>query len=119
MTVDHCEFTNMHTCTQVNSNGVLSFGYSFISSYPEFSGATNNYALIAPFWADINTNIRGTIYYRFANITSSIVTTLDSYIMDSSFSPSLVFIATWDGVAEYGTIGQDVSIIIMSLCYYK
>ena len=95
----------------MNSNGVLSFGSSFTSPSPESFSSVSN-ALIAPFWADINENVRGSIYYRSASITSSIVATLDSYIMDSSFSPSLVFIATWDGVAEYNSDGQDVSILL-------
>ena len=97
----------------MNSNGVLSFGDSFTAFSPVLLSGVSS-PLILPFWADINTGDGGTIYYRFANITSSIVITLDSYIMDSSFSPSLVFIATWDGVAQFGS-GQDVSIIIMSI----
>ena len=101
----------------MSTNGLLSFGTPFTSHSPElfpFDGQV----LISPFWADINTGVvgidtgvQGRIFYRFSSITSSIRNQLGLYIRDSSFSPSLIFIATWDGVAEFGSNGQDVSIL--------
>ena len=109
------ELTNAHT--QVNTNGLLSFDTQHTSASP-LSFPFGGQVLISPFWADINadvvgrdTGVQGRIFYRFSSITSSIRNQLDLYIRDSSFSPSLIFIATWDGVAEFASTGQDVSII--------
>ena len=105
------ELTNPHILMQVSTNGLLSFNRRYTSSSPRLFPLVEE-VLISPFWADININVQGRIFYRFSSITSSIHYKLDLYIADSSFSPSSVFIATWDGVAEYNSDGRDVSIII-------
>ena len=61
--------------------------------------------LIAPFWADVDTRGIGSIYYR---LTSN-QTLLNRFSMDISsffagqvtFSPQILFIATWFEVGYY------------------
>ena len=59
--------------------------------------------VIAPFFDDSDTSIAGEVFYRYTdnetlldNVTSCIG---DAY--GSGFNASVLFIATWDGVAEY------------------
>ena len=91
---------------QVNSNGVLSFGFQLTAPSVRLLSSD---IFIAPFYADINTNIAGRVFYRFATITTSIRDQIRTYIMDSSFSPSVVLLATWDGVARAGGSSETVS----------
>ena len=92
----------------MNTNGVLSFGrrYTQLSSGgSNFDSVSDSPPIIAPFWDDINIRDGGLIYYRQV---------LDQFIVDlvrqevvsqfpevGFFFPSLVFVATWDRVAQY------------------
>ena len=99
---------------QVSTNGLLSFNRSYTSGPREFRLVSD--VIIAPYWADFEEGIRGgQISYRFST-SSSIRNLLRLYITDSSFTPSVVFIATWNGVAEFNTPGFDVSAIHHYYC---
>ena len=88
----------------MNTNGVLSLGQSFT----DFSSGGSNFdsvsspPIIAPFWDDVNINNGGTIYYRqdySSSIADQVQQDVNSLFLDvGSFSPSLVFVATWDRV---------------------
>ena len=54
---------NVSVIVQVNTNGVLSFGTA-LPTYPSESLPVNGTAFIAPFWADIDTQMNGSVYYR-------------------------------------------------------
>ena len=92
----------------MNANGVLSFGRFFRTTN---SGGSNfntvsSPPIIAPFWNDINVERGGTIYYRQDN-TSFIANQVQQYIITQFpdigfFYPSLVFVATWDRVEQFG-----------------
>ena len=93
----------------MSTNGVLSFGWPFTaytSGGLKFDSVFSP-PLIAPFWDDIDVRKGGTIYYRQDN-TSSIAEQIQQDISlqfhDIGYNPSLVFVATWDRVAPYGTI---------------
>ena len=93
----------------MNTNGVLSFGRSYTrtsSGFSNFDSVSDSPPIIAPFWDDINIINGGLIYYRQV---------FDSFIVDlvrqevvsqfpevGFFFPSLVFVATWDRVAQFG-----------------
>ena len=95
----------------MNTNGVLSFGRSHIST--SSGGVDFNLIIvssppiIAPFWDDINIVFGGAIYYRQDN-TSSIAEQVQQNIYTQFpdvgfFYPSLVFVATWDIVEAFSS----------------
>ena len=95
-------------CVQVNSNGVISFRGSFTSFSP--SSLPNSRAvMIAPFWNDIDTDITGEIFYRFTT-NVSLLNEAQLCISDPLFSPTLLFIATWNMVAEFLGSSDTVSV---------
>lgn len=55
---------NYNVNLQVNTNGVISFGTD-LSSCPCDGLPVNGIAFVAPFWADIDTQRNGRIYYRY------------------------------------------------------
>ena len=98
----------------MNTNGVLSFGWS----YTRTSYGRSNFSfvssppIIAPFWDDVDITKGGSIYYRQDN-TSSIADQVQQDIYDQFpdvdfFYPSLVFVATWDRVAAYSSSLRDL-----------
>ena len=91
----------------MSTNGVLSFGQSFTdtSSSGRNFDSVSSPPIIAPFWDDINIRDGGMIYYRqdfdpfIADLIRQEVSS--QYPEVGFFFPSLVFVATWDRVAQY------------------
>lgn len=93
----------------MNSNGVLSFDDQVRQVFA--SPFENSYEpwippLIAPFWDDINPKIGGNIYYRQSNDSSDQLAFQRLLLgLDVGelvwFSPTNLFIATWDQVPQY------------------
>ncbi len=79
-------YGNSYSEIYVNSNGNISFGSANTAWSPNLGGTTT--PVIAPFWADVNINAGGEIYWDLdpANGTVTI---------------------TWDGVAPYGSSGAN------------
>ena len=79
---------------------MLSFRGQFYDSSPD-PFPLRYYTLIAPFWANVDLYSGGSVFYRYTDdetILSDVEQTIrDAFIND--FSPTLVFIATWDRVA--------------------
>ena len=108
----------------MNTNGVVSFGQSFIS-YSSFGcdfDTVSSPPIIAPFWDDVDIRNGGTIYYR-QDFNSSIVEQVQQEIYTQFpdvgfFYPLLVFVATWDRVAAYAFSARGhyntVQVIIVS-----
>jgi hypothetical protein len=92
--------------SQVNTNGVLSFGNSYISPVGTDFNFISSPPIVAPFWDDVDITRSGTIYYR--QDSNSTITELvqkavaAEYPEAASFQPTLVFVATWDRVEPYG-----------------
>ena len=91
---------------------MLSFGQSFTrySSFGFNFDSVSSPPIIAPFWDDIDIRRAGTIYYR-QDFSSSVADQIQQEIYMQFpdvgfFYPSLVFVATWDRVAEYFGFGQ-------------
>ena len=90
---------------------MLSLGQSY--RRPSSSGGLNfssvsSPPIIAPFWNDIDINRRGgTLYYRQESdpvVTEQVLQDISSEFPEAEFfSPSLVFIATWDRVGEFSS----------------
>ena len=92
----------VHFSIQVNANGVLSFGTSFSEYTPE-DFPLNTSRLIALFWEDHDVRHGGQILYRFAQDVPCL-SEVGSEVSDAfgvNFSPTMLFIATWDEVPRY------------------
>ena len=96
----------MHT--QVNANGILSFRvpYDRSSSQRFDSSFLPSVPLVAPFWADVDITRFGKIFYRQTDDPVSLQHAADLLrelflTPHSIFYPTILFIATWDRVAQY------------------
>ena len=89
---------------QVSTNGALSFGERLQSYSGEHLSMVNT-ALVAPFWADVDTREIGEVFYRQTNESSCItdvVNILREVFEDAvGFTPFTLFIATWNNVGCY------------------
>ena len=92
---------------QVNTHGQLSFRAPFIDFTPEsfpLQGPNSGVILIAPFWDDIDTTggVGGQLFFRQSGDESLLaaVGADISGIFTTLFLPTLLFIATWEGVPE-------------------
>jgi hypothetical protein len=88
---------------QVNANGVISFRCPFADfttmQFPLLSMA----AIVAPFWANINIERGGEIFFRSSRDSSLLREVRERIGGSSDFHPDVVFIATWDRVAPIST----------------
>ena len=100
----------MHFCIdlQVSTNGIITFGSPLISSEPEELPPTDSDAfwtyMIAPFWADFDTTMGGTVSWEMHSRQNSpaLVATVDSFIAvefgDQTFEGSWMLVAFWENV---------------------
>ncbi len=89
---------------KVNTNGLLSFGAGNRAFTPQ-SFPIEVGPLIAPFWDDVDIRGSGSIYFRQSSDLSMIqmvLSRLRSINVAQDFTPTALFIATWDHVAEFG-----------------
>ena len=103
---------------QVGTNGYFSFGTRQTVYTPSLfsSTSTPNY-LVAPFWADINTNTYGSISYEVHNTSagsSSLallnrVSTFISNQQSTQFSGNWMLVASWNQVSAYSGSSSVVS----------
>lgn len=83
-----------YTTIYLNSNGTISFGSAFTSySTPDLTTATT--PLLAPFWADVNLNAGGEIYWDIDPTAGTIT-------------------MTWDGVAPYSGTGANSFQVVLT-----
>ena len=71
-----------------------------------------NIPLIAPFWDGVNIRRFGRIFYRQTSDSALLQRAQDQlhklFSFSANFTPSTLFIATWDRVAGYA-VGSQVS----------
>ncbi len=60
---DFCLMGVAKTDVFINTNGNISFDQVFSSGTP-FNMPFGNFAIIAPFWSDVDTRVRGGVYYK-------------------------------------------------------
>ena len=92
--------------SQVNTNGILSFQSQYLHYIPRIFPSTG-LQLIAPFWHDVN--IRRFFYRVTANATllqKARDLLQELFPSSGNFTPTTLFIATWDRVAESGRGSQ-------------
>ena len=91
--------------SQVNTNGIISFQSPFTAYIPRRFPLDNNIPLIAPFWDDVDIRRFGNIFYRqTSNVTlleRARVQLQELFPSSGSFTPTTLFIATWDRVAGF------------------
>ena len=90
--------------SQVNSNGILSFRSQYLQYIPQMFPFTG-LPLIAPFWDDVDITRFGNIFYRQTNDTTLLQRARDQlqelFPSSGNFTPTTLFIATWDRVAQF------------------
>ena len=91
-----------HTVSQINVNGIISFGSSFESDTPHSLPLTGSDRIIAPYWSSVDIRETGTIYYRqttdpslLTRATSEIKTVVSNVVITH------LLIVTWDSVGYY------------------
>ncbi|XP_033127135.1 protein mesh-like [Anneissia japonica] len=103
----------LHESLFVNTNGAISFDVVVSQFTPDAFPLSQNWPMIAPFWADVDTNNGGTVYYR--EMTRQVDVKLAEYvdeivrnheITQPNFELIWLFVATWDQVAFFGYSGQ-------------
>ena len=95
---------------QVNTNGVISFLVEVSQFTPDAFPLGDNRRLVAPFWADVNTNNGGDVFYRettdpnlLQQATNDVTVT---FVDQRKFKATWLLIATWYDVAFYGARGN-------------
>lgn len=103
----------------MNNNGLLSFGDA-VSIYTPRSFPLNDNQLIAPYWADVDTRGKGTVWFREVNdstlldrIGRDIHASVDNLF---DFQPTLALIVTWDSVGYYSSHYDLVSTCMSDYC---
>ena len=88
---------------QVNTNGVLSFRQPFDTSTPQPFPLAGDEILLAPFWDGHDILQGGRILYRFST-EPSLLSRVGERVGDAfelTFAPNLLFVVTWDDVAQF------------------
>ena len=101
-----------HYFEQVNNNGIISFDAPFSEFLPR-AFPSSSIPIVAPFWADSDTNVNGTVWYgeRSDDVLLLVRAQEDIQRYFSSqynFEPNFLFVATWDSVPHFNT-GTKVS----------
>ena len=94
----------------MNTNGVISFLVQVSQYTPDAFPLADNRRLVAPFWADTDTQNGGEVYYR-ETVDPALLKRANSvvhraFVGKKKFQASWLFIATWDRVAFYGARGS-------------
>ena len=118
----HC--INLHL-TQISTNGLISFGSPFTSFspvlFPQYNGTdVFRHYIIAPYWADHNTERGGFVSWKIYNLgesyfSNSIIESVNTFIRtntdNSGFVGSLVFVANWNEVSPFSYSLNGVSYV--------
>ena len=96
---------NCNLPLQVNNNGAISFLEGVSQHTPDPFPLFGARPLIAPYWADVDTRGTGTVWYRETTDPLLLARAMDeiqtAFISQGSFSPTFLFIATWDRVGYF------------------
>ncbi|KAK2513524.1 hypothetical protein Q9966_016098 [Columba livia] len=97
--------------SQVNNNGVVSFG----AGVPEFTPEPFPVAqrpLLAPFWADVDTTLGGAVFYRQSRqpaLLARLARDIGTAVPSPGPPPTWAFVATWDRVTFFGAATKKVN----------
>ncbi|XP_075046036.1 alpha-tectorin-like [Mixophyes fleayi] len=96
----------------VNNNGLISFDNAVSHYTPAAFPLTNGEIFVTPFWADVDNNRGGSIYYRETNdpdVLQKITGDMDKHLPDEHYIAKWAFIATWDKVGYFGSTSKKVN----------
>ena len=89
----------------MNRNGILSFGLPFTEYTPQRFPLNNFIPLIVPFWQYVYIRRSEGIFFRQTSNASLLQRARDQlqelFPSSANFTPTMLFIATWDRVAPY------------------
>ncbi|XP_077869987.1 sushi domain-containing protein 2-like [Saccoglossus kowalevskii] len=99
-------FETFHDSLWVNTNGIVSFIMEIQQFTPEPFPLGNNWRVVAPFWADVDTRNGGNVFWRQttdAKILERAARDVITNVVDQPhFNAIWALIATWDNVGFYG-----------------
>lgn len=102
-------FDEIQSSLFVNTNGVISFSKEVSTFTPNSFPLGNDWRMVAPFWADVDTTRGGVVWYREskdAGLLARATTDVRKAVLNQPrFTASWLFIATWDNVAFFGSQG--------------
>ncbi|XP_076436246.1 sushi domain-containing protein 2-like [Babylonia areolata] len=110
-------FGKLYNKLFVNNNGVITFLKELKTyrpaDFPLDEAPLNETPLIAPYWADVDVNVGGQVYYRQTQDPAILERASKDVHMYSpayhKFRATWVFIATWDRVGYYGATNDGVN----------
>lgn len=100
-------FGKNFTILYVNNNGILTFQNKLEEYKPQSFPSKENRSIIAPFWADVDTeHVGGHVWYRETfdqDLLDNATAEIRSYFLrQRKFTASWMFIVTWENVGYYG-----------------
>ena len=106
--------------SQVNTNGAISFITAISAFTPIAFPLAGEFTLIAPYWADVDTRGFGPanndVWYRNTSDPVLLSRARDeiqlAFLDQHAFSPTLLFIATWDQVGYFERKTNRVSVLM-------
>ena len=112
--------------SQVTANGVISLNASFIDymakKFPCTSCPLGN-IIICPFWADLDTRYAGTISHNNGTLNTTIATRVTQLIQEIfryNFSPSGIFISTWDRLPHHNVqLNPELLSVVSKTHFFK
>ncbi|XP_065844295.1 uncharacterized protein [Oscarella lobularis] len=95
-----------HRDAYISSNGLVAFDDEFRSFRSVLFPGSDLPSIVAPFWDDINTNDRGSIFYQaYTDVSSEILQQANNDVKNftsTSFDATWGLVATWDRVSRFG-----------------
>ncbi|XP_068098423.1 uncharacterized protein [Hyperolius riggenbachi] len=126
LSIDLPIFGHNHSYVYVNNNGLLSFHFRTGQFIAQPLPVAYGNPFLALFWADINNQVAGDIYYRQStdpDLLSRATSDIRSHFHNKDFTAQWVFVATWDRVAYYGSSGNktrpDIAYSSLSCCWVR
>ena len=104
---------------QVSTNGVVSFGDPFTDYNTRPFPLSTSDILLAPFWDDSNVVIGGQVLFRLSD-NQTLLNQVGSIINDTleyDFTPTMLFIVTWNSIPAFGGSRNIVSVIIIIISH--
>ncbi|XP_070554202.1 uncharacterized protein [Ptychodera flava] len=100
-------FDEDHEFLWINTNGVISFLKEVFEFVPQSFPLGNEWRLIAPFWADVDTREGGNVFWRETRdqdvLDRATRHIQQYYVGEAGFTALWVLVATWDNVTFFGT----------------
>ncbi|XP_075046985.1 uncharacterized protein LOC142107450 [Mixophyes fleayi] len=112
-------FGSNYSSLYVNNNGLLSFRLPIGQWTPQELPVAFGNPFLALFWADINNQIAGDIYFRQSTdpvLLYRATSDIRAYFHHLNFTAQWVFVATWDSVAYFGSATNKVNTFQAVLC---